>query len=118
MSYNTHPFCVSLVTMAEYVQVYPEERISTVAKTITEESGKEVVVQETVVHKEDKKLPKQIIPEQKISQPIRQRDDDWFLLLDLVPRETAYVPPGTHSLQMSFFFFTHITQKKTILQVN
>lgn len=83
--------------MAEYVQVYLEERVSTVAETITV-SRKEVVVQETVVQKEDKMLSKQMFPEQKISQPVRERDDDWFLLLDVVPRETAYVPPGTYSL--------------------
>ncbi|XP_044063520.1 uncharacterized protein LOC122881404 isoform X14 [Siniperca chuatsi] len=90
------PLFVPPVTVAECVQVYPEESISTVAQTITVESRKEVVFEETVVQKEDKKLPKQIIPEQKISQPvreIRERDDDCFLLLDVVPRETAYVPP-------------------------
>lgn len=91
---------MSLVPTAEYVQVYHEERISTVAETITVESRKEVVVEEIVVQKEDKKLPKQIIPQQKISQPVRERDD-WLLLLDVVPRETAYVPPGTHSLKQT-----------------
>lgn len=80
--------------MAEYVRVYPEERISTVAETITVVSRKEVVVEEIVVQKEDKKLPKQIIPEQKISQPVRERDD-WFLLLDVVSRGAAYIPPGS-----------------------
>ncbi len=83
---------------AEYIQVYPEERISTVAETVTVVSRKEVVVEEIVLQKEDKKLPKQIIPEQKIPQPLTGKDD-WFLLLDVVPRETAYVPPGTHSMK-------------------
>ncbi|XP_070690933.1 uncharacterized protein [Pempheris klunzingeri] len=83
---SREPSFVPPVTMADYVQVYPEERVSTVAETITVESRKEVVIQETVA---DKMLPKQIIPEQ----PVRERDDDWFVLLDVVPRETAYVPP-------------------------
>lgn len=92
---------MSLVTKAEYVQVYPEESISTVTETIRE-SRKEVVVEEIVVQKEEKKLPKQIIPvQQKISLPVREIDDDWFLLLDVVPRETAYVPPGTRRLLLS-----------------
>ncbi|KAG8010144.1 Protein 4.1 [Nibea albiflora] len=89
------PSYVPPVTKAEYVQVYPEESISTVTETIRE-SRKEVVVEEVVMQKEEKKLPKQIIPvQQKISLPVREIDDDWFLLLDVVPRETAYVPPVT-----------------------
>ncbi len=74
-------------------------------ETITVESRKKVVVEEIVVQKEEKKPPKQLIPEQKISQPVRERDDDWFPLLDVVSRETAYISPGTHSLQMSVFYF-------------
>ncbi|XP_031154802.2 uncharacterized protein LOC116049367 isoform X6 [Sander lucioperca] len=80
------PSYVPPVTMVEYVQVYPEESVSTVAETITVESRKEAVVKETVVQKEDR-------GQQKVSQPVRERDDDWFLLLDVVPRETSYVPP-------------------------
>ncbi|XP_041798225.1 uncharacterized protein LOC121610272 isoform X2 [Chelmon rostratus] len=87
------PSFVPPVDVAEYVPVYPEESISTVAETITVESRVEVVVDETAVQKEDRMPPKQVIPEQKISQPVRERDDEWFLLLDVVPRETAYVPP-------------------------
>lgn len=102
MSYNARSLCLSSVDVAEYVPVYPEESISTVAETITVESRVEVVVDETAVQKEDRMPPKQVIPEQKISQPVRERDDEWFLLLDVVPRETAYVPPGTHVL------FSHV----------
>ncbi|XP_042345169.1 uncharacterized protein LOC121945189 isoform X2 [Plectropomus leopardus] len=79
------PSYVPPVTMADYVQVYREESISTVAETTTE-SRKEVVVEKIVVQKEDR-------AQQKISQPVRERDDDWFLLLDVVSKETAYVPP-------------------------
>jgi len=107
VSYSAHSLSLSLVTLAEYVQVYPEESVSAVAETIAVESKKEVVVEVTVVQKEEKKLPMQIVPEMKISQPVRERDDDWFLLLDVVPRQTSYVPPGTHSLQRPFFFSFH-----------
>ncbi|XP_070767718.1 uncharacterized protein [Enoplosus armatus] len=89
------PSFVPPVTTAEYVQVYPEESISAVAETVTVESRKEVVVEETVVQKDDKRLPKQIISEQKISQPVTERDDDWFVLLDVIPREMPYVLPVT-----------------------
>lgn len=27
-------------------------------------------------------------------QPVPERDDDWFVLLDALPKETSYVPPG------------------------
>lgn len=91
--------------MAEYVKVYPEESSSAMVETIAVESKKEVVVEEALGQKEEKKLPIQIVPELKISQPVRERDDDWFLLLDVVPRETSYVPQGTHSLQMPLFSF-------------
>lgn len=90
--------------MATYAQVYPEDRISTVAETILLESRMEVVdVEETVVQKQDVKLPKQIILEQQLSQSVINRDDDWFLLLDVVPKETTYVPPGTHRHLISLF---------------
>nr|XP_046256671.1 uncharacterized protein LOC124065372 isoform X14 [Scatophagus argus] len=87
------PSFVPPVTTDEYVQVYPGESISALVETISVESRKEVVVDETVMQKEDKKLPAQIIPEQKISPPVRERDDDWFLLLDVISREAPYVPP-------------------------
>lgn len=93
--------------MAEYIQVYPEESVSTVAETRTR---KKVVVEEIVVQKADRE-------QQEISQPVRQRDDDWYLLLDVVPRKTAYVPPGTHTAFKWLFFIHIITPKKTILQV-
>ncbi|XP_031708481.1 uncharacterized protein LOC116386431 isoform X6 [Anarrhichthys ocellatus] len=80
------PSYVPPVTMAEYVQVYPEESTSTVAETITVESREEVVGEEIVVQKDDR-------GQQGMSQPVRERDDDWCLLLEVVPRETAFVPP-------------------------
>ncbi|XP_033983705.1 uncharacterized protein LOC117480474 isoform X3 [Trematomus bernacchii] len=72
------------VTMA--VHVYTEDRLSTVAETITVESRKEVFVKETVMQWEDR-------GQQEVSGPLRERDDDWWILLDGVPRESAYVPP-------------------------
>ncbi|KAG7475563.1 titin isoform X12 [Solea senegalensis] len=75
------------VTVAEYVQVYPEE------SSISAVELKKKVVVIDILQKEEKKLPIQIIPELKTSPLVRERDDDWFLLLDVVPREMSYVPP-------------------------
>uniref|UniRef100_A0A3Q3IH89 SAB domain-containing protein n=1 Tax=Monopterus albus TaxID=43700 RepID=A0A3Q3IH89_MONAL len=87
------PAFVPPVAMAKYVQLYPEVKISTAVETVAIESKKEVVVEETMVQREEKKPPVQIISRQQISQPVKERDDDWFVLLDAVPRETSYVPP-------------------------
>lgn len=104
MSHNTL-FCLSLVTMGDYAQVYHEEQIATVVETIppttateaiTVESRKEVVIEEIVVRKLDKK--KLIISEQKVS--LRERDDDWFVLLDVVRREPSFVPRGIDNCQL------------------
>ncbi|KAM3614095.1 uncharacterized protein V6R79_010151 [Siganus canaliculatus] len=79
------------VSMKEYAQVYPAESVPTVLETVSVVSRKVVVVEEMVV----KTIIKKSFPEQQtISQPVRDKDDDWFLLLDAIPRETAYVPPA------------------------
>ncbi|TNN78450.1 Protein 4.1 [Liparis tanakae] len=85
------PSYVPPVTVAECVQVCPEGSISTAAGTITIESRREVIGEEVVVHQDHK-------GEQKLSQPVGEREDDWFLLLDVVPRESAVVPPVSLAL--------------------
>lgn len=109
MTYNVPSLFLLSVNISQYVEVYPGESISVLAEAIAVESKKVFVVEETVVQKEEKKAPLQINPEPKIFQPERERDDDWFLLLDVVSRETSDVPPGTHRV---FFFFTHRSSKK------
>lgn len=94
VSYNIF-HCLTSVAMADFELVYPEDRIPTVAETKALASRSEVIVEEM---REDEKLPEQITTEQRTFQSFRDRDDDWFLLLDVVPRETAYIPPGTLSL--------------------
>lgn len=78
-------------------EVNPGESIPVV--TQRESSKMEVVVEAIVVQKEDAKLPKSAV--QELKQSFRERKDDWFLLLDVVPREKAYVPPGIPWQQMS-----------------
>lgn len=82
---------LSIVSMAEYTQVYERESISTV-------TGVQAVV-DIVMQKEDVRLP-----EQKVIQPAREREDDWFLLLDVVSKKTPVVPSGTYSYEMSYSF--------------
>ncbi|XP_077430721.1 uncharacterized protein LOC144057263 isoform X3 [Vanacampus margaritifer] len=81
---NSHPSSCQ-VTQAGYVQTYAEKGISTVV-----EERVEVVVGEVVQKEEGSK---KIYPELEIFPSVIQRDDDWFLLLDVIPRETTFVPP-------------------------
>ncbi|XP_076016727.1 uncharacterized protein LOC143008737 isoform X3 [Genypterus blacodes] len=102
------------------LQRYTKGRISTQDEVVTVESRLEVVVEEILAQKEDEVLPKQTSPQLKISQPATQRDDDWFVLLDVVPREAAYVPPVSVSLtsprQMYPDVIQPVTEVKRVVQ--
>ncbi|XP_061632034.1 uncharacterized protein LOC133479298 isoform X12 [Phyllopteryx taeniolatus] len=80
------PQVVTPVTLAGYVQAYAGKSISALV-----EEKVDVEVEE--MQKEE--APKKMYPELKIAPPVIKTDDDWFLLLDVVPRETAFVPPAT-----------------------
>lgn len=85
--------CVlTVVSMAEYPEVYPAESIPVVTPRVSSEM--ELVVEEIVLQKEDTVLPES--PVRELKQSFRERSDDWFLLLDVVAKETAYVSPGTN----------------------
>lgn len=90
----------SVVMEEEHVQIYPEASVSTVVEMIAVEIRQEIIAEEITVLKEDKRTPRQIILEQKLpAQPLRERDDDWFVLLDGVSRELSYLPTaGTECL--------------------
>lgn len=98
---------MSLVTKEEYVQVYPEESVSAVVEVKTE-TRQEVIVEEITVQKGEVK--RQITPQQQISPPVTERDDDWFVLLNVVPREVSYSPPGIHVLLNFFSTIFHLAQ--------
>ncbi|KAK5892508.1 hypothetical protein CesoFtcFv8_012878 [Champsocephalus esox] len=91
------------------VQVYTEERLSTVAETITVESRKEVFVKETVMQWEDR-------GQQEVSGPLRERDEDWCILLDGVPRESAYVPPVS-LVAPSYIYPSVLPQQVQVIRV-
>lgn len=60
-----------------------------VVQTAPDGEIREVVAEERKIIQEAPRLLQEI-PQQ----PVTDRDDDWFVLLDVVPRETSYVPPG------------------------
>lgn len=65
------------------------ESFVAVAATATQEDIEEVVSEEKMMMDAEPRRPL------ALRQPVLDRDDDWFVLLDAVPRETPYVPPGT-----------------------
>lgn len=93
--------------MAEYAQTYPGKTISAVTETIAVESKNKVVVEVIAVQREEMRLPVQIVPEMKVSQPVRE-DADWSKLLDVVARETSYVAPGTQPSNICYFIVQHV----------
>ncbi|XP_042174723.1 uncharacterized protein LOC112225339 isoform X11 [Oncorhynchus tshawytscha] len=73
-------------SVEERIPVYPEESVSSVVELTTVEQREErrVTVMQEERHQEEVILP---------PQPSREMDDDWFVQLDVVPRETSYIPP-------------------------
>lgn len=89
--------------MADYAEVYP-----VVAQSVS--PMLEVVVEEMVVQREDTVHPKSAV--QEVKQSFRERGDDWFLLWDVVSRETAYVPPGICFHQLPLLQIKSVAQLK------
>ena len=80
-------------------------RVTTVAAVETIESvdrvrwtSSTVVTVEEVLQKQEERPPRRSIPEQAV--PTRE-PDDWFVLLDVVPREVTYIAPGTATVYPS-----------------
>lgn len=66
-------------------EYFPSETVVTTVKQNTE-----IIVAERQTSEEEMRR----IPEIPPPQTVPERDDDWLLMLDVVPRETLYVPPG------------------------
>ncbi|XP_077454877.1 uncharacterized protein LOC144073149 isoform X7 [Stigmatopora argus] len=75
---NRVPLFEPPVNLAGYVQSYAEQSISTAVEL--DEMQKE-------------EAPQKMYPKLEIFSPVIEKDDDWFSLLDIVPRENAFVPP-------------------------
>ena len=73
------------------------ESFVSVVKTAADEKIKEVVEEKKIIDVASVRLEE--IP----AVPVTARDDDWFVVLDVVPRETLYVPPGITKISMCVF---------------
>ncbi|XP_036821742.1 uncharacterized protein LOC110506699 isoform X13 [Oncorhynchus mykiss] len=73
-------------SVEERIPVYPEESVSSVVELTTVEQREE---RRVTVMEEERRQEEVILP----PQPSREMDDDWFVQLDVVPRETSYIPP-------------------------
>lgn len=56
-------------------------------------------MEDVVVQRVELKLPREAVVEWRPPQSLVHRNDDWFLMLDVAPRETSYVLPGTFGLK-------------------
>ncbi|XP_077576647.1 uncharacterized protein LOC144199115 [Stigmatopora nigra] len=81
---NRVPLFEPPVNLAGYVQSYAEQSISTAVE-------ERVQVELDEMQKEE--APQKMYPKLEIFSPVIEKDDDWFLLWDIVPRENAFVPP-------------------------
>ena len=81
--------------------VVHERPVEVIESTVTEsrEERMEVGVEMIMVQVENPPPP--TVVEQTQLQPIRERDDDWFVLLDVVPRELIVISPGISHLPVS-----------------
>ncbi|XP_071025921.1 uncharacterized protein [Oncorhynchus clarkii lewisi] len=80
------PSVIPSASVEERIPVYPEESVSSVVELTTVEQREE---RRVTVIQEERRQEEVILP----PQPSREMDDDWFVQLDVVPRETSYIPP-------------------------
>ncbi|XP_030605420.1 titin-like isoform X3 [Archocentrus centrarchus] len=140
-------FVPPVVSMAEYVEAYPKESISALTEAEAVDFRRELVVEDAEMEKKEAKPPKQVIPEptsyvpldvptevksteQKLlqidqirpqpSQPLPQREDDWFVLFGTA-RESAVIKPAAEIVpDMKTTFGVEVTEtwKKTVIGVD
>lgn len=87
-----YKYIYQAVAVTLFTSVVPEERAPTEAESFV--SGVETAAVEEIREAvaEERKIT-EAAPERPL-QSVAGREDDWFVLLDVVPRETSYVPPG------------------------
>uniref|UniRef100_A0A3P8XJP9 Protein 4.1 n=1 Tax=Esox lucius TaxID=8010 RepID=A0A3P8XJP9_ESOLU len=80
-------------SLEQHLPVYPEKSRSSMSEEMTVEPKDERVLTVTVV--DDMKLEEEgSYFQQKPAQSQREMKDDWFILLDIVPRELSLSPSG------------------------
>lgn len=80
----------SLVSAVEGAQVDEDSYLISAPEMTIIEKKTEIKVEEGKIREEE------VQPAPDISPPhsLIERDEDWFVLLDVIPRQTSYVPPG------------------------
>lgn len=87
----------SLVVTVESTRADEGQYLTSVTELPTVEK-KEVIVAEERKIVEEEVWPE--IPPPLVT--VTPRDDDWFVLLDISPRPTVYVPPGSATISCCF----------------
>lgn len=77
------------------------ENAASVAGTATAEDTRGAVAEETKIIE---KAPRYL--QEMPKRPPPDRDDDWFVLLDVTPRESSYKPPGSVKIRPGLLFKT------------
>nr|XP_023996154.1 uncharacterized protein LOC112073002 [Salvelinus alpinus]XP_023996155.1 uncharacterized protein LOC112073002 [Salvelinus alpinus] len=83
------PSVIPSASVEERIPVYPEESVSSVVELTTVEQREERRVTVMEEKQEERRQEEVLLP----PQPSREMDEDWFVQLDVVPRETSYIPP-------------------------
>lgn len=94
-----------MVAFAEHVAAPSEERASLIEVTAVEQKERRV---EILV--EDADAKQMLIEKEVVAQGVREREDDWFLLLDVPVREPSFVAGTAHfpSRSSCFLVLFHV----------
>lgn len=93
------PLPSSLVSAMEGAQMDEDTYLISAAEMTIVEKKTEIKVEEGKIREEEVQAAPDISPPQSLI----ERDDDWFVLLDVIPRQTSYLPPGIVNLPCAAF---------------
>ena len=87
----------SLVVAVEHALVEKGEYFISKPEITAVEEKTDIIIEERIIREEQAwSAPEVLTP-----QTITDREDDWFVVLDGIPRETLYVPPGTPEIPLT-----------------
>lgn len=84
------PELSSLVVAGEHAQAEEEKYLTLSTEFRFGEEKTEMMIEEKLRKPKDGKVQ----PAANIPPPQSETDDDWFVLLDVSPRQASYIPPG------------------------